>query len=330
MSRSCLLLAVAASIIATPSLLQAGWADPLFRVKDHDFGTVAVASKTEFRFPITNTTNKPIHIQTVRASCGCTTPIIETPYLNPGESGGIVARFNTDTFRGKRGATLTVVIDSPSYTEVRLRVDGYIRQDMVFSPGSIEFGKKNQGEVHQRSAKIMYAGRDDWSVVDVLSNKPWMSVEVKQESRGPQRATYEVFVKLDPSAPAGYFQDEVIVVTNDRSMPRVPLRVTGDLESALTLSPQSIHIGTVKPGEAVQRQLFIFGREPFVIDSIEIAGFDLTFAPITVPSRSHRFLATFTPDGSVVGQHTAAITAKTGGAKPMTASAMVTAQIRDK
>ena len=82
MSRSYLLCAMA-SLIVTPSITRANWAESAFPVKTYDFGTVAVASKTEFRFPITNTTNDTIHIQTVRASCGCTTPIVETDYIAP-------------------------------------------------------------------------------------------------------------------------------------------------------------------------------------------------------------------------------------------------------
>ena len=316
--------------VALPTQASADWADAAFPIKTYDFGTVAVASKTEFRFPINNTTSNQIHIQTVRTSCGCTTPFVETPYIAPGQAGSIVAQFNTDTFRGKRGATLTVVIDQPVYAEVRLRVDGYIRQDMVFSPGSIEFGKLNQGEEHELSAKIMYAGRDDWSVVDVLSNKPWMSVSVKQESRGPQRATYVVSVKLDPSAPAGYFQDEVIVVTNDRAMPRVPLRVNGDLQTALTVSPQSFAIGEVKPGESVQRQLVVRGREPFLIDSIEAKGFNVTFKPVTEAKAVHVFVATFTPTGDSVGQQSSSLVVKTSGSSPMSATASLNALVRDK
>ncbi len=329
MSRSYLLCAIA-SLVVTPSLTRANWAESAFPVKTYDFGTVAVASKTEFRFPITNTTNDTIHIQTVRASCGCTTPIVETPYIAPGQSGSVLARFNTDTFRGKRGATLTVVIDKPTYTEVRLRVDGYIRQDMVFQPGAIDFGKLNYGESHKKSANIMYAGRDDWSVVEVLSNKSWMSVELKQESRGSQRVTYSVAVTLDPSAPAGYFQDEVIVVTNDRSMPRVPLRVSGDLQSALSISPQSIAIGSVKPGEAVERQLVVRGREPFVVESVEVKGFDVSFVPITQPKTTHIFTAKFTANGDLLGQQSGSVSIKTGGSTPLVATAMLTAQVRDK
>ena len=168
----CVYTASLAALLTHPALED--WSDEAFPIKHHDFGTVAVASKTEFRFPGRNTTTRPIHIQSVRASCGCTTATVETPYIEPGQTGSILARYNTDTHRGKKGATLTVVIDQPFYTEVRLRVDGYIRQDMVFHPGAIEFGKQSRGQELARTTKILYAGRSDWAVVDVLSNQPWI------------------------------------------------------------------------------------------------------------------------------------------------------------
>mgnify|MGYP003674155163 CR=1 FL=1 len=251
--RAIALTAISVSVFAVSSLqtgsaLSQDWSEKVFPIKAHDFGAVAVAAKTEFRFPVSNPYSTPLHIQSVRASCGCTTPIIETHYIQPGETGSILARFNTGTFRGKKGATLTVVVDQPFYAEARLVVDGYIRSDMVFHPGEVNFDRATQGEVKTKTSKILYAGRDDWQVTDVVSNKPWLLTSFKQLSRGSGRADYEITVTIQEDAPQGFFQDEVTVVTNDRSMPRVPLRVSGQVESLLSISPQSIALGSVKPG----------------------------------------------------------------------------------
>jgi hypothetical protein len=307
---------------------RADWTDAAFPIKKHDFGTVAVASKTEFRFPVQNTTGRPMHIQSVRTSCGCTTAIVETPYIEAGQTGSILARYNTDTHRGKKGATITVVIDQPFYTEVRLRVDGYIRQDMVFHPGAIDFGNQSLGQELSQSAKILYAGRSDWAVVDVLSNKPWISVDVKQESRSGSNATYLLTVKLDPSAPAGFFQDELIVVTNDRTMPRVPLRVSGTLESELTISPQSIAIGTVKPGEVIEKKLVVRGKVPFLIDNIEANGWQVSFDPGTEPKTTHIVTVRFTADGEATGQLNSRVIVTTKGGISGSATALATAIVR--
>lgn len=131
-------------LMGVTSISAADWSDATFPIKSHDFGTVAVAAKTEFSFPIHNNSSKNLHIRSVRASCGCTTPIVENKSIGPNQTGSILARFNTDTFRGKRGATLTVIIDQPFYTEVRLRVDGYIRSDMVFNPVRSSSGRSSR------------------------------------------------------------------------------------------------------------------------------------------------------------------------------------------
>jgi Protein of unknown function (DUF1573) len=306
------------------------WSAAAFPVKNHDFGTVAVASKTEFQFPIYNTFSSDMHIARVNASCGCTTPIVDTPSIPPGGSGSITARFNTGTFKGKKGATLTVVIDKPFYSEVRLRVDGYIRQDMVFHPGSIDFGKVNQGDVAVKSSKILYAGRSDWHIDDVRSNQSWLLPELKQISRNGGQATYELSVTLKENAPTGFFQDEIVVLTNDRQMPRVPFVISGTVESALSISPQSIAFGGVKPGESLTKRLVVRGASPFTIASITCEGWDVKFEPTTEAKTTHLVETTFTPSESVSGSQRVAIVITTEGENSVSAKALLTADIRDK
>jgi len=311
-----------------PMLALANNVDAMFPVKKHNFGNVAVASKTEFRFPIHNTTGRTLHVEAVRTSCGCTTPTVETPYIEPGQTGSIIAKFNTDTHRGQKGATLTVVIRQPFYTEVHLRVEGYIRQDMVFSPGAVDFGKQSVGQELTRTAKILYAGRSDWAVVDVLSSKPWMSVNVKQESRSGQSATYLLTVTLAPNAPAGFFRDELIVVTNDRSKPRVPLMICGELESDLTISPQSIAMGAVKPGETIEKKIVVRGKEPFTVESIEAKGWQVSFDPAAEPKTTHILNVRFVARGETTGQMTSHVIVHTSGGVKASSSATLTAIVR--
>ena len=306
---------------------QADWTDSVFPIKSHDFGTVAVASKTEFAFPIYNTTGRDMHIQTVRASCGCTTPILSSNYIPAGAQGTLLARFNTPTNRGKKGATLTVVIDQPFYSEVRLKVDGYIRSDMVFHPGSIEMGKVNQGEAQNGTTKVYYAGRGDWQVVDMRSNQPWLVPTFKQIERGPKKATYELTVQVREDAPEGFFQDEVIVQTNDRSMPRVPLRISGTVVTALNISPQSIAFGTVRPGQEIVQRLVITGREPFAIESILCEGWDVNFENSGNVKKIHVLTVKMKPNGAM-GTQRLPIVIKTAGEGAVTAKAILTADVQ--
>ena len=60
--------------------------------------------------------------------------------------GAIHATFNTGSFLGARGATLTVTLDKPFPAEVQLHVKGVIRSDVIFTPGSVQFGDVEQGQ----------------------------------------------------------------------------------------------------------------------------------------------------------------------------------------
>lgn len=329
MNRVCFVVALASSF-AVGTLRAERWSDKAFPIKKHNFGTVAVAAKTEFRFPIHNTQKSAMRIRTVRASCGCTTPIIEKKVIEPGESGSILARFNTDTFKGKRGATLTVVIDRPFYSEVRLRVDGYIRKDMVFHPGELEFGQIKQGEPASKQTKVHYAGRKDWQIVDVKSNLPWLVAAVGEPSRNGSRAVYPITVDVGQDAPVGFFQDSIVVITNDSKMPRVPLRVSGEVESPLKISPQAIAIGSLKLGEKVSQKMIVLGQEPFMIESIKAEGWEIEFANATEPKKTHILFADFKPAGDEVGPQKTTIEITTAGDSSFTATALLTADIRDQ
>lgn len=327
MYRSLAILCVFANL-AVPVVADANNTDAMFPVKNHNFGDVAVGAKTEFRFPIHNNTGRTIHVREVRTSCGCTTPSVETHYIEPGQTGSILAKFNTGTHRGQKGANLTVVIDQPFYTEVRLRVDGYIRQDLVFHPGEINFGKQARGQQLTESAKIIYAGRSDWDVVDILTTKPWISVDVTQESRSGQTATYVMTVNVSPDAPSGYFRDELVVVTNDRSRPRIPFLISGELESELTISPQSIAGGSVKPGESIEKKLVVRGKEPFVIDAIDAKGWEVSFEPTEEAKSTHIVNVRFTPSGDTTGQISSPVVVRTSGGMAATSTATLTAVVR--
>lgn len=304
--------------------------DEIFPVRKHNFGTVAVAAKTEFRFPINNTSSGPIHIRTVRASCGCTTPIIESASIGPNETSYIRARYNTDTFKGKRSANLTVVIDRPVYTEVRLRVDGYIRSDMVFHPGAVEFELVNPSEPVTKTIKVFYAGRKNWRIKKIESPRPWLVADFKELNRGRGRVDYEVSITTALGSPSGFFLDELVVLTNDSEMPRVPLRVSGQIRAPLRISPGVIALGSLERGESASKKLVVLGQAPFVIQSVTAEGWEIDVPLSTEPKRTHILQPEFTPSSNANGLRKSTLTVTTSGEKSISATAMITAEIESK
>ena len=75
MTRNVLIAPLIVCLIST-SVFSADWGKQLFVGEmSYDFGTVARAAKAEHVFEMKNPFKETIHISSVRASCGCSTPI---------------------------------------------------------------------------------------------------------------------------------------------------------------------------------------------------------------------------------------------------------------
>ena len=258
--------ALAAS--ATRPVAAQPWAKRMFKTLEHDFGTVARGAKAEFVFEFENVYEETLRLAGVRSSCGCTSVALTKDTLHTFEKGGVIATFNTASFLGHRSATLTVTFDKPFTAEVQLNVQGFIRSDVVFTPGSVDFGVVDVGHGASKQIAINYAGKPDWRILDVRSANSHLEVELNERGRGNGRVSYDMVVFLKPDLPEGFFQDQLLLVTNDTRNASVPLVVEGRVAPALSLSPASLYLGSLAAGETTKKQLVVRGRQPFRIRDI--------------------------------------------------------------
>lgn len=265
--------AIVASLITTSCFAEA-WVTKMFGETKHDFGTVARGADTVYRFPAKNIYKQDIELLSVRSSCGCTSPVIDKKVLKTGETGFVTATFNTRTFTGVHGATLTVDVrwkdgNNWRHGETQLRVDGNIRGDIVFAPGAVKFDGIDQGTPSEQKVEVTYAGRSDWKVVDVRGASDALEVELTQTQRYTGRIAYELLVRLKDTAAAGYFNEQLVLVTNDEEYPRIPIYVTGRIVPQLSVAPESLMLGDVTHGEQVMKKVLVRGKSPFKIVSVQ-------------------------------------------------------------
>jgi hypothetical protein len=287
-------LAVASVLIASGVAFGTDWADKMFEVKTHDFGSVARSAKAEFEFVLTNLYQEDIHIAGVRTSCGCTTPSVTKSLLKTYEKGAVVAKFNTQSFLGSKGATLTVTIDRPAYAEVQLRVDGFIRSDVYFTPGSVQLGTVEQGAPATKKVSVTYAGWSNWQATEVRSANPHIKAQLVETGRYSNQVSYDVLVTLDKAAPAGYLKEQILLMTNDQNSPQIPLAVEGRVMSSVTVSPASLFLGVVQPGQKVTKQLVVQGKKPFKITGIFCDDESFQFTKDDAEKTLHMVPVTFT------------------------------------
>ena len=259
------------------------WYQTLTDKREHDFGTVARASKQVHVFEFENNTGADLLLRNVRTSCGCTKPKILTQQVKPGQIGQVQAQFDTLKFYGKRGATLSVSMQKvgqySEYAEVQFAVKGKIRRDVVVSPGMFDFQNVNVSETAKRTAKLWYAGKPDWKILDVKSTNSNFSINFEEVERDAVAGTvvYDLTVNLEDGQPAGQFLDNLTIITNDPATSGLPVEVCGTVNTVISVAP--IALGVVNQGQVIEKKLIIRSPTPISIDNIETSCNKIKFEP---------------------------------------------------
>jgi hypothetical protein len=259
---------VAIACGSRPALAQE-WARKMFREITHDFGTVAAGARAEHRFVVTNVFKETIHIQHASANCACLKTVITKPVLRSRESGEIICVLDTTNFKGQRNVAITLTIAEPFPAQVQLKIAGFIRTDVVFSPGSVSFGKVRYGSQAERVVDVLYAGSNDWEIVDIRTANPHLEAELHETRRDHGQVEYRMVVRLSPEAPLGYLKDQLTIVSNDGPLSRIPIDIEGKIESEVTVSPSPLVFGEVKPGQKITKPILVRGSRPFRITEVE-------------------------------------------------------------
>lgn len=308
------------------------WAAKMFDSVNHDFNTVPRGAEAVHVFTITNPYDEAVRIAQVKKTCGCTAAKVDKTTLVAGEQARLEVHLDTRRFTGRKDSAVTVVFDRPQYGQVRLRFTSYIRRDVVVEPGGVNFGTIDQGEEAQREATISYAGRSDWRIDEVECRNPYLQVDLEEASRRGGRVAYRLKVQVKPDSPAGYFRDEIRLVTNDGSRSALPVLVEIKIQPALSVSPGSLYLGVVPAGTTVTKPVVVRAKKPFRVTKLEMTEGDDTAFSYKLPEQAravHVIPITFTA-GKAAGRCACTIRVETDLPEHSTALFSAYAQVREQ
>jgi hypothetical protein len=274
-------LAVVAGLCLAAPLRAAGWADDMFEDLSKYFGTVPHGTILYYPFRLTNKTGQPVHISSVRVSCGCVTAWAARNDVAPGESTVINARMDTHRFWNHRAVTIFVNFDRPQWEETRLSVSAESRDDLLFSPEELNFGTVRRGSSAKATATITFVGSDT-QITKIDRGSNYIDTALSDPNRQNGDSQYSLTASIRPDTPAGKWFTEIWLKTNNAAMPRIriPLNVEIDQsqaqQSPLVLSAAPVLLGQVKPGDEAERQITLRGPKPFTIKKVQGTDDELT------------------------------------------------------
>jgi hypothetical protein len=216
---------------------------------------------------LTNTTSGTIHARSVSSSCKCATPTLKNDSANPGEQIVVEVAYNATTFYGERSMSIYVTFDAPTYETVSLRVRGYSRHDIVFEPGTIDFGVLSQPLPQKRTMRIEHTGSQDWRI-ESIDAPAGINASFVEKERSGSRVSYELTAAIESERGPGTLSQIISLKTNSSESPQLSVPVVAVIEAPISISPSEIDLGTLRVGEKVTRKGLIRAQVPFRIVSV--------------------------------------------------------------
>ncbi|HWY87171.1 MAG TPA: DUF1573 domain-containing protein [Gemmataceae bacterium] len=245
------------------------WADGMFEELSKDFGSVPHGTVAVHHFRLVNNTGSPVRITNVRVSCGCTSARALQTNLVPGQETSILAQMDTRRFYGTKTVTIYVQYDQPSFEEVRLSVQANSRDDLAYSPETINFGKVQHGTAATADMTVTFLGGGQIKILEAKSDSNYLLPDFKEIRRDSGEVVYQITARIRPDAPAGKWYSDVWVKTTSPAMPRLRVPLTIEIEAALIISPNAVAMGKVKAGTNIDRKVILRGATPFRIVSVD-------------------------------------------------------------
>ena len=290
------LLALTTPLALAPTAGATEWAEKMFAQTRHNFGNVGRGTTAEFRFEFENVYQEPLHVASIRSSCGCTDAAVTKDSLVAHESAAVVAKFNTTSFVGQKAATITIVFDQPYYAEVQLQVAGHVNTDITFDPPEIDFGEVKSGAEPVRQIRITHRGNPAWRITDVRSHCQDLSVSLSPPKNVAGGVTYDMAVKMKPSMPEGDLKNRLTLISNDREFPTVEMAIEGMIRPSLVMTPAAVSLGSTEAGQSVQKRLLVRGEEAFEITEVRCPDDRFEFKVPPGSKKIHLIPMTFTAD----------------------------------
>ncbi len=268
------LLVAFGAATASPAQTNQNWAEKMFPDGvAHDFGVVPHGAQLFHRFNITNIYAVRMEITSITPGCGCITAAAPKRVLDPYEKTTLDVNMDARRFVGAKTVIIRVTVGPEFTSSAEIKVTAMSRADVVFNPGDVSFGAVDRGQAVSQIVDVDYAGPLDWHISELVlaKNQPFEAT-VAETYRKPGKIGYQINVTLKKEAPSGAVRETVYLKTNDPTAPMLPLLVTGEVQSALSVSPTKLDLGAVRVKETVLKKVVLRSPKAFRVLGVDGMG----------------------------------------------------------
>ena len=211
-------------------------------ISQYDFGEVTEGVIVKFDFQIKNTGDKPLHINNIMTSCGCTAAAVQSDEIQPGESSAVKVEFNSDGRLGQQNKVISIASNDAAQPNVKLELTGKVlpKTTKIEQPKAVgpkiqfektihDFGKIKEGKIVDYTFKYKNVGSEVLEVSHVRTSCGCTAAVINGKSLKPgEEGTLKV--EFDSSNREGVVTRTITLSSNDASEPQKTLTIISFIE----------------------------------------------------------------------------------------------------
>lgn len=219
-----------------------------FATPIYDFGRVKGGEVVKYTYVFTNVGGAMLQMSNVQVSCGCTTAGEWTRQVEPGKTGSIPIQFNSGSYSGAVGKSITVTCNDTNQPTVVLQIKGNIWKPIDVTPQFATLNVTAEAPSNSTTVRIVNNEEAPLTLSAPESNNPTFAAELKTNQSGKE---FQLIVKTVPPLPAGSVQGQITLKTSSTSMPVINVTAWANVQQALMVVPSQIVLPVAPLANAV-------------------------------------------------------------------------------
>ncbi len=212
-----------------------------FATPEHDFGQIKNGEVIKHAYVFTNNGSATLVISNVQTSCGCTTAGEWTRQVEPGKTGSIPIQFNSGSFSGAVGKSITVTCNDPNQPTVVLQIKGVIWKPIDVTPQYPFLTVTTESPPATMTVRIVNNEETPLTLSAPESNNSAFIAELKTNEPGKQ---FELIVTTVPPLPAENVQGQFTFKTSSTNLPILNVGVWARVQPVVVVTPPRIALPT--------------------------------------------------------------------------------------
>ena len=268
------------------------------------------ASSAEYRYPVINTGNQPLTIDSVTTDCTCLSHSKPEEPIPPGGTGEIVLSFKVKPQGGPFEREAVVQTNDATTPVIKLTAAGNTSDRLAFNPTMIGLGDLNSGQPSPIKQYILLDSHRDapWSVESVTwsgTGLELLSTRVLQRKDqsgkhvpgdvqvfgNVKTRVVEVTLQTLPDG-EGSIEGSIDIFTTIAGAEHVNIPVSGRYVEPVQVFPGVLYLGEMQPGQHVDKKLIIASRDanPLTIQSVDTGDTGFVCGYDSSPARSQTLM----------------------------------------